>query len=432
MNRAFETFANQIITNSENHFTGLKKLKKMNRASETFANHSITNSENHFTDLIKLNKMKNYLYALAALTLASCSSGNSGDYLTELTEQRDSIKTVYQDLGKELAEVEMLISKLDTTKKLVNVTVQKASNQKFEHYFKVYGGINADKNTTIYPTSSGDVVSVLVEEGQNVRKGQLLFKIDGEILESNIQEIKTQRSLAQDVYTKQKALWDKQIGSEMDYLRAKNNLESLDSRLATLQTQLSKSKVVAPYNGVIDEIFIKTGQLVSPQIPTMRIVNLDQVYLKADIPENYISVIDKGSPVKLHFPSIGIELDTKINETGRFINPANRTFSVRVNIPNSDNKLYPNLLGMLEIQDYGKEKAIVIPARLIQEDSQGTSFIFIAKNHDGLIRSEIQKIEVGMTYEGKTEVLSGLDLGDLIIDEGSRNVSNGQVIAIAK
>ena len=195
-------------------------------------------------------------------------------------------------------------------------------------------------------------------------------------------------------------------------------MESLDSKLATLKTQLSKTFVSAPFNGTIDAIFIKTGQLVSPQVPTMRIVNLDQVYLKADIPENYIKVIAKGSPVKLHFPSIDVELD--------------RTFSVRVNIENSDNLFYPNLLGMLEIQDYGKENALVIPARLIQEDAEGNSFLFLAHEIDGAVKSEIREITVGMTYEGQTEVLSGLNLGDLVIDKGSRNVSNGQLIGITK
>jgi RND family efflux transporter MFP subunit len=404
----------------------------MNRAFENFANKKNYISENHFTDLLKLKKMKNYLYILAALTMVSCSSESTGDYLEELTTKRDSIKEVYQGLGTELAEVELLITKLDTGKRMVNVTVQEANNQKFEHYFKVYGGISADKNTTIYPAMSGDVVTVKVEEGQTVKKGQILFKIDSEILESNIVEVKTQRSLAQDVYTKQKSLWDKQIGSEMDYLRAKNTLESLDSKLATMQKQLQKTNVEAPYNGTIDAIFIKTGQLVSPQVPTMRIVNLDKVYLKADIPENYIKVISKGSPVKLNFPSIGMAYDTKINETGKFINPANRTFSVRIDIENSENLLYPNLLGMVEIQDYGKENAMVIPARLIQEDAQGNSFLFLAIHNDGLTTSVIRKIKVGMTYEGNTEVTHGLVTGDLVIDKGSRSVSNGQLIGIAK
>ena len=376
--------------------------------------------------------MKNYLYIIAALTMVSCSSESTGDYLSDLTTKRDSIKEIYQAMGTELAEVELLITKLDTGKRLVNVTVETAANTSFEHYFKVYGGISADKNTTIYPAMSGDIISVKVEEGQSVKKGQTLYKIDSEILESSIEEVKTARSLAEDVYEKQKALWDKQIGSEMDYLRAKNSLASLDSKLATMQKQLSKTNVVAPFNGTIDAIFIKTGQLVSPQVATMRIVNLDKVYLKADIPENYIKVISKGSPVKLNFPSMELSFDTQISETGKFINPANRTFSVRINLENTDNLLYPNLLGMLEIQDYGNKNALVIPARLIQEDSKGRSFLFVTEETDGLLKSVIRNIEVGMTYEGKTEVVSGLNAGDQVIDKGSRSVSNGQLIAVAK
>ena len=402
----------------------------MNRVSGNFTNKNNTISENHFTDLIKLKKMNKFIYAFIALSLASCGAESTGDYLSELTTKRDSIKEVYQELGVELAKVELQITKLDTTKKLVAVTIQKAESESFKHFFKVYGGVNADKNTTIYPSMSGDVVSVKVEEGQTVKKGQILYKIDSEILESNIQEVRTQRSLAEDVYTKQKTLWDKNIGSEMDYLRAKNNLEALDSKLTTLKKQLRKTNVAAPYAGTIDAIFIKTGQLVSPQVPTLRIVNLDQVYLKAEIPETYIKVISKGSPVRLHFPSINVKMDTKIDETGKYINPANRTFTVRVNLENKDKLLYPNLLGMLEIQDYGNDTALVIPARLIQEDAQGNSFLFLANEKDGGITSTIRNIEVGMTYEGNTEILGGLNLGDLVIDKGSRNVSNGQLITI--
>lgn len=376
--------------------------------------------------------MKNYFYILLALFIVSCSSDSKETILEKLTVERDSLKSEYNEVGTLLAEVELKISKLDTTKRLVNVTVAKATSQNFEHYFKVYGAVNADNNTSVYPSSQGEVIRIYVEEGQSVKKGQTLFKIDSEILERNIDEVQTQRSLAKDVYDKQKALWDKNIGSEMDYLRAKNNLASLDSRLATLKSQLGKTNVKAPFSGSIDQIFIKNGQLVNPQVATMRIVNLDKVYLKADIPENYIKQIGKGSPVKLSFPSINLEMETTINETGKFINPANRTFAVRINLDNKNNMLYPNLLGMLQIQDYGNDSALIVPARLIQENAQGESFLFVAQNDQESIKSVIKTVEVGTTYEGQTEIISGLNAGDLIIDKGARNVSNGQIIAIVE
>jgi RND family efflux transporter MFP subunit len=374
--------------------------------------------------------MKKYFYILTALTFTACSTQTSEDYLTQLTAKRDSLKVEHQKLGEELAKVEFQLTKLDTTKKRVNVTVEKAQITHFKHFFKVYGAVNADNNTIIYPASSGDVVALAVEEGQRVSKGQLLFRIDSEIIRRNIQEVETQRSLAQDVYNKQKSLWDQNIGSEMDYLRAKNNLETLDSRLATLKSQLDKTNVTAPFSGTIDEIFIKTGQLVGPQTATLRIINLDQVYLKAEIPETYISIISKDSPVRLSFPSIGMAMDTKINETGKFINPENRTFTVRVDIENPTNALYPNLMGMLEIQDYGNDSALIVPARIVQEDAMGNSFIFVAEEKDGTYMSQIRKIEVGMTFEGMTEVLNGIREGDLVIDKGSRNVSDGQIVGI--
>lgn len=374
--------------------------------------------------------MKNLIIATLAILVIACSPKSSEDVLTKLTTERDSLKEEYRDLGKKLAEVEMQMALLDTTRKLVNVTIEETKLQSFSHYFKVYGGIHADNNTIMYPSASGDIVTIAVEEGQSVKKGQLLIKIDSDILEKNIEEVKTQRSLAKDIYDKQKKLWDKNIGSEIDYLKAKNNVDALDSKLATLKTQLRKTNMVAPFSGTIDQIFVNTGQLASPQVPILRIINLSKVYLKADIPETYIKTIAKGTQVKLSFPSIGLTLDTKIDETGKFINPANRTFLIRVNLDNNNNQLYPNLLGMLEIQDYGNDSAVVIPSRLIQQDAVGNSFLFVVNNDNGVSKSEIRNISSGMTYNGETEIIEGLKQGDLIIDKGSRNVSNGQLIDV--
>ncbi len=374
--------------------------------------------------------MKNFIIIFITILVVACSPAEKVDYLSKLTIERDSLKVEYRELGKKLSVVELQMAKLDTTRKLVNVTVEKTEFMAFAHYFKVYGGIKTDNNTIMYPSASGDIVSIVVQEGQTVGKGQLLLKIDSDILEGNIEEVKTQRELANNIYEKQKSLWNKQIGSEIDYLKAKNNLESVDRKLATLRTQLSKTNIVAPFSGTIDEIFAKSGQLVSPQVPVLRIVNLNEVYLKADIPETFINIIGKGTPVKLSFPSIKAEFDTKIYETGRFINPANRTFSVRVNLGNENNQLYPNLLGMLEIQDYGNDSALVIPSRLIQEDARGNSFLFVVNEDNGVAKSEIRQISSGMTYNGSTEIITGLNQGDLIIDKGSRNVSNGQLIDV--
>lgn len=374
--------------------------------------------------------MKNLIIATLAILVIACSPKVKEDVLTTLTTERDSLKEEYRDLGKKLSEIEMQMALLDTTRKLINVTVEETKMQSFAHYFKVYGGIKADNNTIMYSTASGDIVNIAVEEGQSVKKGQLLIKIDSDILEKNIEEVKTQRSLAKDIYDKQKKLWDKNIGSEIDYLKAKNNVDALDSKLATLKTQLRKTNMVAPFSGTIDQIFVNTGQLASPQVPILRIVNLSKVYLKADIPETYIKTIAKGTPVKLSFPSIDLTLDTKIDETGKFINPANRTFSVRVNLENNNNQLYPNLLGMLEIQDYGNDSTLVIPSRLIQQDAVGNSFLFIVNNENGVSKSEIRNVTSGMTYNGTTEIIEGIKPGELIIDKGSRNVSNGQLIDI--
>lgn len=376
--------------------------------------------------------MKKLIYISLAFVAASCASKTTEDYLTELNTKRDSIKAEYRTLGAELAKIEAEITALDTTRKVVNVTARKADRTTFRHFFKIYGSIQTDNNTLVYPSAQGEITRVFVEEGQPVSKGQTLYAIDSEILRKSMDEVKVQIELAKDVYDKQEKLWKQNIGSEMDYLRAKNNLDALNTKKETLKAQISKTNVTAPFSGTIDEIMIKNGQLVSPGIATMRIVNLDKVYLKADVPEGYIKTIGRGTPVNVTFPSINESVKTNINETGRFINPANRTFTARINLENQNNKLYPNLLGMLEIQDYQRDSALVIPARLIQENAQGESYIFTVKADGEAMYSILKPIEVGMTYNGVTEVLSGLGDHDMIIDKGSRSVSDNQLIRVTK
>lgn len=376
--------------------------------------------------------MKKLIYISLAFVAASCGSKSTGDYLSELNTKRDSIKTEYRALGTELAKIEAEITALDTARKVVNVTSRVADRTTFLHFFKIYGSIQTDNNTMIFPSSQGEITRIFVEEGQPVSKGQTLLSIDSEIIVKSMEEVAVQIELAQDVYNKQQKLWKQNIGSEMDYLRAKNNLDALNTKMETLKTQKSKTNVTAPFSGTIDEIMVKNGQLVSPGVSTMRIVNLDQVYLKADVPEGYIKTIGKGTPVNVSFPSIDESVKTEIDETGRFINPANRTFTARIDLENQNNKLYPNLLGMLEIQDYENDSALVIPARLIQENAQGESYIFTVKTEGEAHYSILQPIEVGMTYNGVTEVLSGLKDSDMIIDKGSRNVSDNQLIRVTK
>lgn len=376
--------------------------------------------------------MKQLLYISIAFLAASCASTSNDDYLSQLTTKRDSIKTEYRDLGAELAKIEHEITTLDTNRKVVNVTAAEASATDFSHYFKIYGSVETDNNTVVYPSMQGEIINVRVEEGQPVKKGQILLSIDSEIIRKNMDEVKVQISLSKDVFEKQEKLWKQNIGSEMDYLRAKNNLESLNKKLETLEAQAKKSNVSAPFSGTVDEILVKTGQMVGPGIPTMRIVNLDKVYLKADVPEGYIKNIGRGTSVNVRFPSIDLKVKTEIAETGKFINPANRTFVARVNLSNTDNKMYPNLLGMLEIKDYENDSALVVPARLIQENAKGESFVFIVKKEGQAMYSILKYIEVGMTYNGVTEVVKGLSVGELIIDKGSRNVSNNQLIRVTQ
>lgn len=372
--------------------------------------------------------MRNIFILLALFAAYSCQpEQNVDDRIVELTVERDSLKTEYKKIGKKLRAVEAELLELDTNKKLINITAREISTQPFEHFFQVYGSVNSENNSQLAPEASGTIIRIYVSDGEDVKKGQVLLELDDDIIEKNIAEVKTQRQLAEDVYNKQKALWDKNIGSEIQYLEAKNNLESLDTRLASLEAQRSKTRLRAPYSGVVDEVFVKAGEMANPGMPALRLVNVDNVYLKADISERYLEKVKVGTPVIVEMPSLNESIKSEVIQTGYFINSANRTFSVRIALPKTNEKMLPNLLGLVKIKDYHADSAIVIPTKLLQENAQGESFIYILeKDENGLNIAKLRTVTPGMSYMGKTEILAGLAPGEVIIEAGARSVSNEQ------
>ena len=203
--------------------------------------------------------MKNIFIILVFFAAWSCQPEQGTDeQINELLTVRDSLKAEYKKVGKMLRSVEAELLELDTNRKLINITAREIKAQPFEHFFQVYGSVNSENNSQLAPEASGTIIRIYVSDGEEVKKGQVLLELDDDIIEKNIAEVKTQRQLAADVYKKQKALWDKNIGSELQYLEAKNNLESIDTRLASLETQRAKTRLRAPYDGVVDEVFAKT------------------------------------------------------------------------------------------------------------------------------------------------------------------------------
>lgn len=376
--------------------------------------------------------MKNFLQiGLLTAVLVACNQPEDNSELGKLKAERDSLNTVQTEVTERIKEIDVELAKRDSTKKLYTVTTLNIQSKSFEHYFTVYGVVESNKSISLFAETSGRIMSINVKKGQSVAKGQLLAKLDSKVLEQNIEEVKKSLELADEIYKKQSRLWlEENIGSEVQYLEAKNNKESLETRLATLRAQLAMTRVRAPFSGVVDEIFPKVGENASPQMAMFRLVNLSDVYLTAAVSEAYVGKVTSGTPVEVLFRSLDKKFPSEIIRVGSFINPDNRTFEVNIGI-DKEGEFKPNMMGSVDIQDYSTEKAIVVPSRLVMENTQGESYVYVcAAADDDICTVKKVIIEPGMSYQGETEVLSGINAGDQVVDRGSRSIKDGQKVRI--
>lgn len=362
------------------------------------------------------------------------SCGSNSDQSTDLKAlkaEKDSLKAVYKNIGERISKIDQLIQLSDTNKKLTQVSTIKLESGDFNHYVEVYGNVEASKSITMYPEINGLIKSIPVTEGIEVSTGQLLVALDSDVLKSSLEEVSTNLELAKKLFAKQEALWKKDIGSEVQYLEAKARMESLESSKDRLQSQLEMTEIRAPFNGYVDEIFPKLGEMASPQMPVVRLVNLDDVYIKADVSEAYLTSIQEGSFVKVEFPAIKEAIDSKVSQVGKFINPNNRSFKVKIGIPATSFEINPNLLAKVKIKDFEqKDSALSIQNRMIQQTPQGDDFVMLVRNDAGRYFAEKRLIQTGISYEGATLVKSGLKSGEILIDRGARSVKDGQEVEL--
>jgi RND family efflux transporter MFP subunit len=376
--------------------------------------------------------MKNIaLLFIAATFLISCGEEIEKTSISELNSEKNTLLNQIDSLNQQLKIVEDKLSKLDTTRKLHVVTVLPVKNEVFKHYIEIQGVVQADKNIEIRPEIGGTVTAIYVKEGQKVAAGQTLIQLDDSAIKNSIAELTTQLNLAKTTFDRQKRLWDQKIGSEMQFLQAKAQKEGLENSLASLKTQAKKMKVIAPFSGIVDEVFPRIGELTSPQTPTVRLLNLDNVYIEADVTETYLPVVKIGTETILNFPSIGKEVESKISQIGNYINPDNRSFKARINIPNKDNTIKPNLLADLKIVDF-KQEGLVIPSTLVQKDQKGNDYVFTLKteNNENVVIKKL--ITISKEYNNEVFITEGLEATDTLIDKGARIVKAGDFVKINK
>ncbi len=374
--------------------------------------------------------MKKLFFFLTIIIFVSCSQ--QGDRTEAIKEEIKQHKAKITELETKIADLEKeLPVNINTDEHYaILVNTDTAEYQVFRHFFEARGSIESINEAFISPEINGQIIKIYVKEGEAVKKNQMLVKLNTTILENNITEIKTSLELATTVYEKQKQLWDKKIGSELQFLEAKNNKESMETRLKTLESQLDMAYIRSPINGIVDEIFFKEGELAVPGKQLMQIVDLQDLYINADIAENYLPSIKKGDIVWVTFPSYpDFTIETPVYRTGNVINPKNRTFNVQLKIDNEDDKLKPNIMSIIKINDYTSDNALLIPSIVMKQDMIGTYVYKAVAKDDRLVAQKIY-IEPGISYKDKTQVLKGLDPGDVVIINGFNLVSDGTAIKL--
>lgn len=372
-----------------------------------------------------------------ALGMAACDSGEAN--LTEVEQKKTELLTQLNEKKAELSgiedEIEALeaeIVALDPQYKAFErnarlITVNPVEKGQFEHYVQARGNVASDANVTLTAEAGGTITRIPVREGQFVSKGTTLVQIDAGVIRSSIAEIQENLALADTLYQKQKRLWEQGVGTEVQYLQAKSQVEALRARLASTEAQLGFSTLRAPFSGRVDAILANTGQQAFPGMALVRLIGDQEMYLETDLSEAYIGSFDEGDPVQISFPSIQVQTESKISAVGEVINPLNRTFNVEVALPRVKN-LRPNMLAVVKLKDFSDDNAVMVPTNLIQTDRDGDFVFVMVETEGGDTVAKKVRVTRGKNYEGRTMIVEGLQGNEMLIHEGFREVVDGAYV----
>jgi len=376
--------------------------------------------------------MKHFILVLtSAMILAACGDKSTGNAtLDSLIAQRDSLKGLQGNIAKELATIEEQIALMDTSIKAPAVAVMPVIRQDFKSYFQVQGYVTTDAQAKIFPNPLGQgiIKKIYVREGARVTAGQKLAQIDDAVTRQMIGQLEVNLAVETENYNRLKKLWDQKIGSEMQVIQARRAKENFEEQIKQVREQIAQYIITAPISGTVDKIYLKEGEAAAmgSPMPVMTIINPGNNYMLADISESYIGIISQGQEAEVIIPNLDT-IATKISLIGNTIKPANRTFEVRLDLPQNNSNMKPNLIGSVRFADYVADSTVVLPSSLIMKDAEERSFVFINDN----MKAKKVIVTSGRSYEGQTEILAGLMGGESIISKGARKLVDGQEIRIA-
>jgi RND family efflux transporter MFP subunit len=384
--------------------------------------------------------MKKILVLITSTTLlaiAGCTGGsNEKGTLADLKKKLDAKKKEQSGIESEVRSLEEQIAKLDTTAAQMQnrrlVAVSTLAPQDFVHYIELQGKIDADNIVVVTPRGMpAQVKELYVKQGDVVKQGQLLAKLDDAVILQQLDGLNTQLAYAENIYNRQKNLWDQGIGTEVQLISAKNNVDALNKQIATLKENWKTYSVYAPISGQADVVDLKVGEIFAGATaagPQIRIVNTGSMKVITEVPENYQKRVSKGTTLQVSVPDIGKSFTTAIKVTSATINPNTRAFTTEARIP-SDPALRVNQVAVVRIEDYAAKNVIVVPVNIIQTDEKNKYVYVMVKEGDRLIARK-RIVETGESYESQIEIKSGLNAGDQIITEGYQQVYDGQAVTI--
>ena len=357
-------------------------------------------------------------------------NGNLADLQTLKTKKQKELNQLKQDIDK----LDSAIRSQDAEKKLLLGTDMILESQEFKHYVAFQGTIDTDQNLVIYPEIPALLQTIYVQEGQRVKKGTALVKLSDGGLQDQLEQMRLQLALAKTTFERQQTLWDQKIGSEIQYLQAKTNYNTLEKSVSQMKDQVAKTLIKAPFDGIVDHIIADKGANLAPgATPILRFVNLDQMHVTGEIPEIHLPNIQLNSEAKVTIPVLRKQWESKVSLVGNYINPNNRSFRIEIELDNKEGSLKPNMTAQVLLNDYTNSQALLVPLKNILKNQDGQSYVFLLENIEGepnTYKAIKTFVETGIESNNAMEIIKGLQVGDRILQEGVRLAKDQQRIKI--
>lgn len=375
--------------------------------------------------------MKNTLILALLVVLAACQQGNELDtkkaQLAAYRAEMDELKSKMTALEKEIA----LLDTAGAVKKPKLVTLGAVTRSDFSHYIDLQGSVESDENIAVQPGMPGVVTRVYVKEGDAVSPGKILAETDNRAIRESIEQLKTNLDFARTAYEKQKRLWDKKIGSEIQFLQAKTQVESLEKSLASLEAQLDMSRIKSPISGVVDQVNVKVGEYAAPGFSgAFRVVNVNSMKVTAKVADSYIGKVKVGNPVQVRLTDLNDTLNARISYVGKVVDPMSRTFNIEINVSGMNSDIRPNMMSVISINDEVLTQVVNLPANYVQRDAEGRSYVMVAEGSKDKMVARKKLVSTGISYGDRVVITSGLDGGEQYIISGYQEVTEGQPLVL--